>query len=98
METKDLLDPKAKLEISAIACPACQSIWLAPGLKEGDRYECRNCRHRFVISRMQSKRRHAIARVSQDKELDVVNDSESVDLDTIREAQELRPARLIDGE
>lgn len=38
-------DPK----FSIAKCPNCGMNWLAPGLRQGDKYECGDCAFEFVI-------------------------------------------------
>ena len=30
-------------------------VWLAPGLKDGDTYECKSCHLKFVVSRLEKQ-------------------------------------------
>jgi transposase-like protein len=33
-----------------VECPRCSEVWLVVGARENDRYICKDCGHRFVIS------------------------------------------------
>jgi predicted RNA-binding Zn-ribbon protein involved in translation (DUF1610 family) len=50
MKSKESLSPNRGVRLPTVECPNCRMIWLAPGLLQGDTYECRSCGVSFVIS------------------------------------------------
>jgi primosomal protein N' len=49
MESQELLQLNGRSHLPITTCPNCMSVWLAPGLKDGDTYECRSCLLSFVV-------------------------------------------------
>jgi len=49
LETQELIYLKKRQNLPTTTCPNCKMVWLAPGLNEGDTYECRGCLLSFVV-------------------------------------------------
>lgn len=50
MESQELSDLDGGMQLPTIKCPKCLMIWLAPGIVQGDSYQCRNCGASFVVA------------------------------------------------
>jgi len=44
-----MLTINKRIPVPTTTCPNCMMVWLAPGLKDGDTYECRRCKFGFVV-------------------------------------------------
>lgn len=55
LESQQLLDLNKRRHLSTTTCPNCMMVWLAPGLQDGDTYECKICRRSFVVRRPKEK-------------------------------------------
>ena len=49
MESQEFLSASRLHQLPTTTCPNCQMVWLAPGLQDGDTYECRKCEISFVV-------------------------------------------------
>jgi Zn-finger nucleic acid-binding protein len=49
MESQELLELNRRSQLPITTCPNCMMVWLAPGLKDGDIYECRSCGLSYVV-------------------------------------------------
>lgn len=49
MESQELLNASRLNRLPTTKCPFCLMVWLAPGLKDGDTYECKSCELSFII-------------------------------------------------
>jgi hypothetical protein len=49
MQSQDSLSSNNNMHLPATRCPNCWMIWIAPGLAQGDTYECKHCRLTFVV-------------------------------------------------
>ena len=47
-----------------VRCVDCESAWLAPGLRHGDTYICKECGRRLVIDRQPRPTHHASSTVA----------------------------------
>ena len=37
------------MHLPTTKCPNCRMIWIAPGLAQGDTYECKRCGLSFIV-------------------------------------------------
>lgn len=49
MQSQDSLSSNRSMHLPTIRCPNCRLIWLAPGLAQGDTYECKSCHLSFIV-------------------------------------------------
>lgn len=52
MESQALLISNRSDNLPTVTCPNCNVMWLAPGLLQGDTYECRSCGLGFVVGKL----------------------------------------------
>jgi uncharacterized paraquat-inducible protein A len=49
LESQEFLNTSRLDQLPTTTCPNCQMVWLAPGLQNGDTYECKSCELSFII-------------------------------------------------
>ena len=49
MESQHSLSSNRNVHLPTTKCPNCRMIWIAPGLSQGDTYECKRCHLSFVV-------------------------------------------------
>lgn len=49
MEIQELIVLNRFKQLPTVTCPNCMMVWLAPGVSQGDSYECRSCHLSFVV-------------------------------------------------
>jgi hypothetical protein len=49
MQSEEVFNLANTVSFSTIKCTNCNSTWLAPGLLDGDRYECKSCGFSIVV-------------------------------------------------
>ena len=47
LESQEFLSASRLHQLPTTTCPNCQMVWLAPGLQNGDTYECKSCELSF---------------------------------------------------
>ena len=49
MELQGSLGLNRFKQLPTTTCPNCMMVWLAPGLSQGDTYECKSCHLTFIV-------------------------------------------------
>lgn len=49
MELQGSLGLNRFKQLPTTTCPNCMMVWLAPGLSQGDTYECKSCHLTFLV-------------------------------------------------
>lgn len=49
MQVPELLKGSSRFELKTVECPGCGLVWVAPGLIDGDKHECKRCGFQLVI-------------------------------------------------
>lgn len=75
MESQESLNPKGGFILPTTKCPNCRMIWIAPGLMNGDTYECRGCGTSFVVSTSEDQTEKRPLREIQKEPESVISDN-----------------------
>jgi uncharacterized Zn finger protein len=51
-----------------IQCPRCEVRWLAPGVKQGETYACKECGLSFVVRKPKNQTSESSVKISQIEE------------------------------
>ncbi len=49
MESQHSVNLNRARQLPTTMCPNCRLTWIAPGLAQGDTYECKRCHLSFVV-------------------------------------------------